>query len=144
MLFTGTVHNDFSEQNLLVKKSATGCAELAGILDFQDVHHNCKVYDVAIYMMYMMTVCESPIEVARSCLQGFLEKGKLTQPELDVLYYCVAARFAQSLVLGLYNYAMTQNPYCVVTQKLGWKAIRKMWALPSQEVTKLWVSPTGQ
>lgn len=139
VLLTGLIHYDVSEQNLLVGETKDGQKEIVGILDFQDVSPGHKVYDIGNCMMYIMTVAENPIDIAGYCLQGFLKNRQLSQPELDVLYYCVAARFVVSLVLGLYYYSVSQDPYCIVTQK-SWKVFKKLWEMSAETVLQYWLS----
>lgn len=128
-----------NEQNLLVEKSADGDCNVIGILDFQDAGYGCKVYDIAICIMYMMTISDNPMDTGGYCLQGFLGKQQLSQSELDVLYYGVVGRFVTSLVLGLYSYETTKDPYTLVTQR-SWGVLEHLWELPHEQVLKYWLS----
>lgn len=134
------IHSDFNEQNILIKQSADGEWDLAGVLDFQDSNNGLKVYDIAIYIMYMMTLHEDPIDIAGYCLQGFIRDKQLTQTELDVLYICIASRLVQSVVLGLHYYQLHKDPYLLVTQVSGWKALRALWSKPDSEIVSYWLS----
>ena len=117
----GVIHADFNEQNILVER-ADEDIKIKGIIDFRDSCIDCKVYDIAIYIMYMMVFsAEDPIRTAGYALRGYLVNCSLTQPELDVLYYCVAARIAQSLLIGLYNFSTRHDSYFLETQNGGWK-----------------------
>lgn len=138
--YLGIIHGDFNEQNILVKRSQDGTVEIAGILDFQDAVYGARVYDVAIYMMYMMITGDNPMDIGGHCLRGYTDTWKLSKQELDVLHCCVAGRFVTSLVLGLYNYSLNDDPYLLVTQKNGWKVCMELWSRPSEELLSYWLS----
>lgn len=140
MHISGEIHYDVNESNVLVRCLADGESEIVGLIDFQDAAHGCKIYDVAICIMYSMLLSDKPVDVGGYCLQGYLEKRTLSQPELNVLYYCVVGRLVISLLLGLHNYSCTPDPYYLDTQKSGWKVLRLLWALPSEEVLQHWLS----
>ena len=94
-------------------------------------------------MMYLMVLVDKPLDIAGYCLQGFLKKYKLSEVELEVLYYCVAARFVVSLVLGLYYYSISKDPYNLITQK-GWKQFQELWETPAEDALKYWLSEKFQ
>ncbi|XP_067948459.1 hydroxylysine kinase-like [Watersipora subatra] len=139
----GLIHYDVNEQNILVREGDNEEKEIAGILDFQETTYGLHVYEIGICIMYLMTVADEPMDVGGYCLQGFLKKHALSQAELDIVYYCVAARFTVSLVLGLYYYSITKDPYVLVTQK-SWKVFKQLWDSPAADVTNHWLSPKFQ
>ena len=134
----GIIHRDISEQNILVKRSGDNW-EIAGLIDFEDATYDLKVYEISICMMYMMSNSDNPMDIGGHCLQGFVKKRKLSQSELDMLYYCVCAHFMRSLIAGLYNYSVTKDPYKLVSQK-SWKALKLLWDLPAQKALQIWLS----
>lgn len=136
----GPIHADFNEQNILVKRSDES-TDIIGVIDFQDSDFNCKVFDVSTYIMYMMAANkgDDAIEIGGYCLRGFMDNRELSQAELDVVYYGVAARFVMSLVLGLHYYNERKDPYLLLTQG-GWVHLEKLWKIPSKELLRCWLS----
>lgn len=152
----GMIHGDFNDFNILVRADQTNkshpangtpvsndndasLADVIGILDFDDAMYSCVVYDVGIALMYIMQ-CSNlerpPLVSAGIMLAGFLSKHALSDDEWQALYYCVAARLVQSLVLGLHNYSQEPwNDYLLSTQTKGWEVTFELWA---QDVNKLY------
>lgn len=158
----GFIHGDFNHFNIIVRdrasqingntnpKSDVNTSEtgtnadtsVVGIIDFDDMMYSRVIYDVAIAIMYMMTCTNlerDPIEMAGILLAGFLSKNAFTIIELEALYYCVAARFIQSLTIGLYTYSLDpRNDYVLSTQEKGWEVVTNFWSRRSNEVTDQW------
>ena len=142
-MFLVLIHYDVHEMNLIVNKSQGDNWEIVGIIDFEDTTYGYKVYDIGNYIMYMMSIADNSMDIGGYCLQGFMQNCKLSQDELDLLYYCVCARFVVSLVMGLYYYSITKDPYILVSQR-GWGVFKKLWSLPAQEVLAHWTSEKFQ
>ncbi|KAG7170710.1 Hydroxylysine kinase-like, partial [Homarus americanus] len=54
-------------------------------------------------------------------------------------YECVAARFAQSLVMGAYSYEQDPgNEYLLVTAAKGWDILANFWKTPKEEIINQW------
>lgn len=140
LYFLGPIHGDFNETNIFFKETED-TKVIVGVIDFNDSHFNYTVFDVAIYMMYMMTCCHEANheEIAGFCLRGYLSLRTLQQSELDVLYYCIAARLVQSLLLGLYYYSVRKDPYLLITQKGGQKVLKDLWRKQPCDVLKNWL-----
>ncbi|XP_071482273.1 hydroxylysine kinase-like [Diadema antillarum] len=147
----GLIHGDFNDYNILVKEekslSSHQCSDakdkdVVGILDFDDMMYSSTVYDVAIAMMYIMQCSNlecKPLESSGLLLAGFLSKQCLSEEEYGVIYYCVAGRLVQSLVLGLYTFSQQpQNDYLLSTQVKGWEAVSLLWSHDAHEVNLLW------
>ncbi|XP_041478244.1 hydroxylysine kinase-like [Lytechinus variegatus] len=148
----GMIHSDFSEFNLLVRDRSLEenfsdvtddiKRDVVGIIDFDHMMYSCIVYDIAISIMYLMQCTNLQLDPVKSGgirLAGFLSKRALTECEWRVLYYCVAARFAQSLVIGLHTHSLQpQNDYILSSQKKGWQVLFDFWARDAQDVYSQW------
>lgn len=141
-MITGPIHSDFNEQNILVsQKSGSSDYEIAGILDFGDANYGYKVFDIAVYMMYMMTLTSSTMdfgEVGKYCLQGYLQHQTLSDLEYEVLFNCIMGRFLQSLVMGAFYYSLHKDEYLLTTQKPGWKAVEILISASPTDWIKKW------
>ena len=142
----GIIHGDVNEQNMLVREKKkddgeSGEYESFSVIDVGDSQLNCLVYELGITVMYMMTKCVAidPNEVGGHVLAGYMTARRPTEAEFGVLRTCVAARFAQSLVMGAYSYSLDPgNEYLLLTAKRGWDLVRAFWALPKADLYKKW------
>lgn len=86
------IHNDANEWNILTKNGS-----LSGLIDFGDLAHSYLINEVAIAITYASYDKENPLKWASIVLKGYQEALPLTEDELSVLYYLIAARLCTSL-----------------------------------------------
>eukprot|EP00058_Branchiostoma_floridae_P009086 XP_002594574.1 hypothetical protein BRAFLDRAFT_77546 [Branchiostoma floridae] len=138
----GVMHGDFNDLNVLVEEDPVTPSEyrVCGLLDYGDAIVNPYVFDLAIALMYFMSVVKDPITFGGHLVAGFESVRPLTPAEWDVLYYCVVARASQSYVLGHYTASIhPQNTeYLMVTAGSVWKFIDMWWQTPKEEIYKQW------
>ncbi|XP_035665858.1 hydroxylysine kinase-like [Branchiostoma floridae] len=136
----GVMHGDFNDLNVLVEEDPVTPSEyrVCGLLDYGDAIVNPYVFDLAIALMYFMSVVKDPITFGGHLVAGFESVRPLTPAEWDVLYYCVVARASQSYVLGHYTASIhPQNTeYLMVTAGSVWKFIDMWWQTPKEEIYK--------
>lgn len=142
-LETGILHGDFNEQNILVRpmKNDPEQYEIFSVIDFGDTQKNALIYELGITIMYMMTQCTEidPNEAGGHVLAGYETVRPLPDLEKKVLRLCVAARYAQSLVMGAYSYQQDPtNDYLLVTAKTGWKNLRNFWKVSQEDLYLKW------
>ena len=114
--------------------------EIFGVIDFGDSSRDCYVFEVAIAMMVMgMARDFDPFLAASHVLAGYRSKFPLNDNELGVLKLCLAARWAQSLVMGQYTYQQDPgNLYLLSTAKSGWAILKQLWETPTEELVRQW------
>ncbi|XP_078588985.1 hydroxylysine kinase-like [Branchiostoma floridae x Branchiostoma japonicum] len=141
----GAVHGDFNDQNVLVEEDPTdpGKHRICGLLDFDLIIYNPYVFDLAIGLMYLMSVVrdpDDPITFGGHFLAGYESVRPLTPVERDVLYYCVVARMLQSYVYGHHTASMypENREYLLVTAGGLWKLIDRWWGTPKAEIYRQW------
>merc|ERR1711892_971856 len=138
----GIIHGDFNEQNILCQKNeATGEYEISSVIDFGDSQYNPLIYEVSIAIMYMMTKCTtiSPTMAGGHVLAGYIKHRNLPTLERKLIRICVAARYAQSLVMGAYSYSQDPgNEYLLITAKTGWKTLTDFWSLEQDQLYREW------
>ena len=141
----GVIHGDFNEQNILVKptendKALEGEYDIAGLIDFGDMHIGCYIYEVGIAIMYMMLDSQEVplLDTGGYFLSGYLSKASLTQDEFGVLKYCVAARYAQSIVMGYYTYAQDKDNDYVKPKENAWVQLKALWETPTKTLHDRW------
>lgn len=144
---SGIVHADFNEDNIFLVKSAVEDEwKISGLIDFGDSMRMCYLYDLAIIIMQLMSTSQNLVpllDVGGHILAGYLESSRLTPSELACLRLCVAARYAQSLVIGRWAYMQSptaDNQYVLNTQKDGWDQLRTFWEISPEKLYRKWAS----
>ncbi|KAJ8025116.1 Hydroxylysine kinase [Holothuria leucospilota] len=125
----GFIHGDFNDVNIIVdfQEGKNECC-FSGFIDFDDAVYSCTVYDIGIALMYILqSKATSSNSAAKYFLQGYSKYRKMTQLEKDCLIYCIAGRFVQSLLGGLFHCSIYRDEYCLLTQQRGWDALKEMW-----------------
>ena len=111
------------------------------VIDFGDTNKNPIIFELGITIMYMMTQCKliDPNDAGGHVVAGYEKVRSLPQIEEDVLRLCVAARYAQSLVMGAYAHQQDPtNDYLLTTAQTGWTNLSNFWRLPKEELYKKW------
>ncbi len=138
-----TIHSDLNEQNILVS-TRNGRRTITGLIDFGDINHSCRVFEISICMAYIVLLKpEDFIRVSGTVLAGYLERETLTKAEFSVVYYCVIARLAMSLVIGNYQYSLKDsgNDYLLTTAKSGWSVLKHLLEYKdcTEKIVDLWL-----
>ncbi|XP_054745161.1 hydroxylysine kinase [Anastrepha obliqua] len=135
------IHGDYNEQNIIVEQSPTSaCGEykVKGIIDFGDTNKSPLIFEIGIALTYMILQAKS-LESGGYFLAGYNDIRPISVEERALLKYCVAARLAQSLVMGAYTHSLDpSNEYVLVTQECGWKTIEELWRNSFADVDELW------
>lgn len=135
-------HGDYNEQNIIVALNAKSADnteyEVCGIIDFGDTNHSPLLFEVAIGLTYMILQARD-LSVGGIFLAGFESIVPLLDSKKVLLKYCVAARLAQSLVMGVYTRTLqVDNDYVTTTQKQGWKLLPELWNERLSEIDEIW------
>uniref|UniRef100_A0A1A9WKZ4 Hydroxylysine kinase n=1 Tax=Glossina brevipalpis TaxID=37001 RepID=A0A1A9WKZ4_9MUSC len=133
------IHGDYNEQNIIVQLSDNGKDyKVVGVIDFGDTSKSPMFFEVGIGLTYMLLQAKN-LESGGIFLAGFETIQPLTENEKSYLKYCVAARLAQSLVLGSYTHSIDPtNEYVLVTQEQGWKLIEELWCDRFNIIDDVW------
>jgi len=140
----GVIHGDFNHQNVLIRRSDSPLSEstgsdvvsVVGAIDFGDSEYAPYVYELSIAIMYCMLHSRSPLDVGGHLLAGYLSRRPraLSALERSAVWPCVAARFAQSLTLGVYTHSLDPaNDYVLKTSRRGWSLLKELWEDTSAE-----------
>ena len=99
------------------------------------------VDDVAIAIMYMMLDSQTVplLDVGGHVLAGYLTQRRLNDAEWSALRLCVAARYAQSLIMGAYSHSLEAgNEYLLTTTARGWPRLQQIWRTSDEELLRNW------
>lgn len=123
-----TIHSDLNESNIIIQMEK-GKPILTGLIDFGDIAHSCRIFDLGNCMAYMGILTHGDCMKAMGIVRAqFLSEVTLTELELEVLYYCVIGRIVMSLVIGNYQNKVLdpENEYLLNTAKDGWDVLETL------------------
>jgi 4-aminobutyrate aminotransferase-like enzyme/Ser/Thr protein kinase RdoA (MazF antagonist) len=104
----GLIHGDGNYHNILVSPGGAGFRgidrdsshHVAGVIDFGDLMWGARVNEVAIVLAYALMGRDDFMEVYREVIKGYREIMGLSDMELSILYYLVAARWCHTIVMA--------------------------------------------
>ncbi|XP_013111963.2 hydroxylysine kinase [Stomoxys calcitrans] len=134
------IHGDFNEQNIVVERFGANEQDyrVKGIIDFGDTNKSPILFEIGIALTYMVLQAKN-LESGGIFLAGFETVCPLNAHLKQNLKYCVAARLAQSLVMGAYTHSLDpSNEYVLVTQEQGWKLIEELWHNTLDTIDDIW------
>ncbi|XP_031715188.1 hydroxylysine kinase-like [Anarrhichthys ocellatus] len=142
--FTGIIHGDLNDLNIIVTPVDNGRHEVSGVLDFSLLMIDCYVFEVAVTIAYMMLENPSPLDVGGAVLDGWESIMVLSDEERDSLFLLVLGRLCQSLVYGRYNATKyPDNKYLLTTAKSGTLLLTKLWEMGKKDVERKWFTDAG-
>jgi len=119
------VHGDFSPYNLIVDSDAQGY--VTGVIDFGDVVHTCRVFDVAVRMANLLCdIPEDPWGRAEQFAEGYLDLRSLTGQELGLLRICAQARVLLRILMARWRAVEdpTRSSYLISHSVKDWTHLR--------------------
>ncbi|XP_068755630.1 hydroxylysine kinase-like [Montipora capricornis] len=143
------IHGDLNESNILVVPSRhCDGHEISSVLDFGDVSLSYRVFEVAICMMYMILLRvkqgdshNEAIRGAGHVLCGYLSIYNLSELELSLLYWSVAGRLFQSIIVGRFKQSLEpDNMYLTQAgDNVGFKVLSSYILGSKEEVLNSWL-----
>ncbi len=127
----GVIHNDWNDHNVLVSLPPAADRRVVGAVDFGDMVRAPWVVDLAVAAAYAMLNKPDRLAAAAAVVGGYHDTLPLTDPELSVLYDCICARLALSMVMAARQTAAAPaNEYLRVSQHAVWTLLRELLATP--------------
>ena len=96
----GIIHNDINDLNIIVAENK-GEVEINGFIDYGNCVLTPVVFDLGIAMAYAMLEKPNPTEAVVPLLAGYQSILTMSEIEVDLLYYIVLGRLAQSCINGM-------------------------------------------
>lgn len=139
------IHGDYNEQNIVVSKSSQSDSyRVTGVIDFGDTNRSPLIFELGIAMSYMMLQAKD-LAGGGIFLAGYTSVLPINPKEREYLKYCVAARLAQSLIMGAYTHTLHPgNDYVLVTQAQGWILLEQLWRESFETIDELWLTTAHQ
>ncbi|HRH51180.1 MAG TPA: aminotransferase class III-fold pyridoxal phosphate-dependent enzyme [Panacibacter sp.] len=116
------VHHDANDTNILLQGD-----KVAGLIDFSDMVYTALVNNLAVACTYAMMNCEDPLHAATLVVKGYHAAYPLTEQEVDLLYYLIAARLCISVTQSAYNASIeTNNEHHFISEQPAWDLLYKL------------------
>ena len=97
------IHGDGNDMNVVVHCCDNGEYEVNGMIDFSDCIKAPTVFNLGIAMSYNMLDMDDPVTYIVPFLMGYNNAFSLYKEEMDILYYIVMGRLAQSCINGMFK-----------------------------------------
>ncbi|XP_030556679.1 hydroxylysine kinase [Drosophila novamexicana] len=143
------IHGDYNEQNIVVNAPTADTERpdsyrVSGVIDFGDTSRSPLIFELGIAMSYMMLQAKD-LASGGIFLAGYTSIQSISAADRDYLKYCVAARLAQSLIMGAYTHTLhPSNDYVLVTQAQGWLLLEQLWRESMDSIDELWATTAHQ
>jgi len=116
------IHNDANDFNVLVDKK-----RISGIIDFGDLIYTCQLFEPAIACAYAIMRKNEPLTAAAHIIRGYHSKTRLTENEVDALFYSIAARLAVTVSFSAKNSRENpENEYITASERPAWELLEKL------------------
>lgn len=115
-------HHDANDTNILIKGD-----KVTGLIDFSDMVYTALINNLAVACTYAMMNHPDPLKAATLIVKGYHSSYPLTEQELDILYYLIAARLCISVTQSAYNaFIETNNEHHFVSETPAWDLLYKL------------------
>ena len=115
------IHGDANDLNVLVKNNT-----VTGIIDFGDSTYSILINELAVAIAYAILGKEDPIKWAKPIIKGYSKIIQISEIEVDILYYLIAARLSISLCHSAYGRKTNpENEYLTISEKPVLELLRK-------------------
>lgn len=116
------LHHDANDTNILVQGY-----KVTGLIDFSDMVYTALINNLAVACTYAMMNHADPLHAATLVVKGYHEAYPLTEQEIDLLYYLIAARLCISVTQSAWNASIeTNNEHHFISEKPAWDLLYKL------------------
>ena len=123
----GVIYGDANDHNVLVGPAWPEPREIAGVIDFGDMHHGWIVSEAAIAAAYCLLGKADPLESAKEIVRGFHSAYPLQAEEIAALFPLIGMRLAVSVVNSAIRKAQKpQDAYVTVSEAGAWEALEHL------------------
>lgn len=113
------IYNDANEWNILINKD-----QHISLIDFGDLAYSPLINELAVAMTYAAYDKEDYLDWSLGVLKGYHEKIPLTEQELGLLYYLIAARLCISVCNSAHAWRVDpENAYASISEENAWKML---------------------
>lgn len=113
------IHNDANDYNILIQEG-----RVSGLIDFGDMVWSALIHNLAVACTYAMLHTDDPVTVAAHIVKAYHQQYPLTIPEVDLIYYLVAARLCISVTQSAEKASQhSDNTHHFLTEEPAWKLL---------------------
>lgn len=112
------IHGDANDHNVIVDGD-----EVAGLIDFGDLHYTATVCELAIACAYVALHKQDPLGAMGHVVEGYRE---LNDAEMEALFPLILLRLAVSVVNSAHLKTFQDDPYITVSERPAWQALRAL------------------
>ncbi len=121
------IYGDANDYNVLVSGPWPQPREVAGVIDFGDMHHGLTVSEVAIAAAYAALGKSDPLKAAEEVVAGYHRVFPLQQEEVAVLFPLMGARLAVSVTNSAHRKKVKpDDSYVTVSEAPAWNALEQL------------------
>lgn len=129
------IHNDANDHNILVDDSGS---RISGLIDFGDMVYSQTVNELAAGLAYAIMNKTDPIETMVRVVSGYHKQRPLTESEIEVLFFLVAARLCISVALSAHRLNHSpENKYLQISTAPAWETLERMSRINPCRATRL-------
>ncbi len=115
-------HHDANDTNILVQGD-----KVSGLIDFSDMVYTALINNLTVACTYAMMNHDNPLHAAMLVVKGYHASYPLTEKEIDLLYYLIAARLCISVAQSAHNASIeTNNDHHFISEKPAWDLLFKL------------------
>ncbi len=123
----GVIYGDANDHNVLVSEPWPQPREIAGVIDFGDMHHGITASEPAIAAAYAILGKEDLLPAVTAIVAGYHRAFPLDELELSVLFPLIGARLAVSVTNSAYRKTVKpEDPYVTVSEAPAWEALERL------------------
>ena len=121
------IYGDANDYNVLVSGPWPQPRQVAGVIDFGDMHHGLTVSEAAIAAAYSILGKTNPLKAATEVVAGYHGEFPLNEEEVAALLPLMTARLAVSVVNSAHRKKVKpKDAYVTVSEEPGWKAVEQL------------------
>jgi 4-aminobutyrate aminotransferase-like enzyme/Ser/Thr protein kinase RdoA (MazF antagonist) len=122
------IYGDANDHNVLVTFGGDKQPQVAGVIDFGDMHYGITVAEAAVGAAYAILNKKEPLAAAAAVIRGYHRELALSEEEIALLYALVGMRLAVSVVNSAHRKTVKPgDEYVTVSEGPAWEALER-WA----------------
>ncbi|MGH9444492.1 MAG: aminotransferase class III-fold pyridoxal phosphate-dependent enzyme [Terriglobia bacterium] len=121
------IYGDGNDHNVLVDRTSSLPQEIAGVIDFGDMHYGLPISEPAIAAAYAVLGKSEPLPAAAAVVGGFHQTFPVTEEELAILFPLIEMRLAASVVnSACRKKLLPADSYVTVSEESAWEALERL------------------
>ncbi|HEV2491166.1 MAG TPA: aminotransferase class III-fold pyridoxal phosphate-dependent enzyme [Candidatus Acidoferrales bacterium] len=121
------IYGDANDYNVIVGDARKQPREIAGVIDFGDMHYGPTVSEAAVAAAYAIFGKKNPLEAAHAIVRGYHRAFPLNETEIAALFPLIGMRLAVSVVNSARRKTLRpDDPYVTISEAPAWEALERL------------------